>query len=79
MAREYLESPFTPQISSELSIHILSWPDFRKEFIEICRRAFRLNMQASTESNISTKLGGDTFLVKPSGLSLSDSRIQDLL
>jgi hypothetical protein len=40
MAREYLESPFTPQIGSELSIHMLSWSEVREEFIGICLERF---------------------------------------
>ncbi len=51
----------------------------RKEFIDICQRAFRLGMQVSTGGNISARLDKDTFLVKPSGISLFDLRMENLL
>jgi L-ribulose-5-phosphate 4-epimerase len=51
----------------------------REEFIDICQRAFRLGMQVSTGGNISARLDDESFLVKPSGISLHDLSAEDLL
>ncbi len=58
---------------------MVSQADIRTEFIDICRRAFRLGMQVSTGGNISARLDEDRFLVKPSGISLHDLSAKDLL
>ena len=58
---------------------MVSQADIRTEFIDICRRAFRLGMQVSTGGNISARLDEDRFLVKPSGISLHDLSVKDLL
>lgn len=58
---------------------MLSWLSERQEFIAICKRAFRLGLQVSTGGNISIRLDPETFLVKPSGLSLYDLKEDDLL
>ncbi len=58
---------------------MLSWPSERQEFIAICKRAFRLGLQVSTGGNITVRLDPETFLVKPSGLSLYDLKEDHLL
>lgn len=51
----------------------------RREFIAVCQRAFKLGMQLSTGGNISARLDSGNFLVKPSGLSLYDLSVDDLV
>ena len=58
---------------------MLSYPDERTEFIKICQRAFSLGMQFSTGGNLSLKLEDNTYLVKPSGISLFDLEARQLL
>jgi L-ribulose-5-phosphate 4-epimerase len=58
---------------------MVSWPDKRKLFLRICRRAFETGLQVSTGGNLSMMLGRDVFLVKPSGISLYDLEEADLL
>lgn len=58
---------------------MISWPQHRKEFLQVCRRAVEMGMQVSTGGNLSMKLRKDLFLVKPSGISLYDLSEQDLL
>ena len=58
---------------------MLSYSDERTEFIRICQRAFSLGMQFSSGGNLSLKLEGDTYLVKPSGFSLFDLDARQLL
>ncbi|MEM2529881.1 MAG: class II aldolase/adducin family protein [Candidatus Bathyarchaeia archaeon] len=56
-----------------------TWANERREFVRICRRAFLAGMQVSSGGNISMRLGGGLFLVKPSGMSLFELRGDDLL
>jgi L-ribulose-5-phosphate 4-epimerase len=56
-----------------------SLSEVREEFIAICRRAFHLGMQVSTGGNISARLDRETFLVKPTGMSLYNLEERDLL
>lgn len=58
---------------------MISWPQQRKEFLRICRRAVEMGMQVSTGGNLSMRLPKDLFLVKPSGISLYDLSEQNLL
>ncbi|MEM2882834.1 MAG: class II aldolase/adducin family protein [Candidatus Bathyarchaeia archaeon] len=56
-----------------------TWAEERREFIRICRRAFLAGMQVSSGGNISMRLKGGLFMVKPSGISLFELRGEDLL
>ncbi len=58
---------------------MLSYPDERTEFINICQRAFSLGMQFSSGGNLSLKLEDNIYLVKPSGISLFDLEARQLL
>jgi L-ribulose-5-phosphate 4-epimerase len=58
---------------------MISWPQQRKEFLRVCRRAIEMGMQVSTGGNLSMRFPKDLFLVKPSGISLYDLGEQDLL
>lgn len=58
---------------------MVSWSDEREMFLRVCRRAFDTGLQVSTGGNLSMRLGGDKFLVKPSGISLYDLTRTDLL
>jgi len=58
---------------------MISWPQQRKEFLRVCRRAVKMGMQVSTGGNLSMRLAKDLFLVKPSGIALYDLNGQDLL
>lgn len=58
---------------------MISWPQQKKEFLRICRRAVEMGMQVSTGGNLSMRLTTDLFLVKPSGISLYDLTEQNLL
>jgi L-ribulose-5-phosphate 4-epimerase len=58
---------------------MVSWPEQRKEFLRLCRRAIEMGMQVSTGGNLSMRLQEDLFLVKPSGISLYDLSEQNLL
>jgi hypothetical protein len=51
---------------------MVSWPDERKAFLRVCRRAFEAGLQVSTGGNLSLKLPGGLYLVKPSGIALYD-------
>lgn len=58
---------------------MVSWPDERKAFLRVCRRAFEAGLQVSTGGNLSLKLPGGLYLVKPSGIALYDLTAEDLL
>lgn len=58
---------------------MLSYSEGRTEFIGVCKRAFSLGMQISSGGNLSLKLDDDTYLVKPSGISLFDLEERQLL
>ncbi len=61
------------------AMEMATWASERREFIRICRRAFLSGMQTSSGGNISMRLGGGLFLVKPSGIPLFELRGEDLL
>ncbi len=54
-------------------------PMQRQEFIRVCQRACRCQMQTSSGGNLSVKLEEDRLLVKPSGISLYELKEEDLL
>ena len=51
----------------------------RRQFREVCQRAFALGMQVSTGGNLSIRVDDGRFLVKPSGVSLFDLKEEGIL
>jgi L-ribulose-5-phosphate 4-epimerase len=51
----------------------------RRQFREVCQRAFMVGMQVSTGGNLSIRVDDGMFLVKPSGISLFDLKEEDIL
>jgi L-ribulose-5-phosphate 4-epimerase len=51
----------------------------RRQFREVCQRAFMVGIQVSTGGNLSIRVDDGMFLVKPSGISLFDLKEEDIL
>ena len=58
---------------------VFSFPRERRQFREVCQRAFALGMQVSTGGNLSIRVDDGRFLVKPSGISLFDLKEEGIL
>ena len=58
---------------------MFSFSNERRQFREVCRRAFTLGMQVSTGGNLSMRVDDGRFLVKPSGISLFDLKEEGIL
>lgn len=57
----------------------VSFSKERRQFREVCQRAFTLGMQVSTGGNLSIRVDDGMFLVKPSGISLFDLKEEGIL
>jgi L-ribulose-5-phosphate 4-epimerase len=57
----------------------MSWNEQREELVATCRRAVAMGLQMSTGGNLTLRLPGGSFLVKPSGIALYDLAERDLL